>query len=393
MADANLSSHSHVAVIGGGLVGATTALLLHGLGFPVTLIDRQRPQRHKGALGIDIRNVALSPASRDLLEQAGIWGQVPAAPYHHMCIWEQWGTGEVHFDAADAGVTELGWLVEMSPLVCAAWELLQASAGIELVEASISNVEPAADGVYLHFAERPERQFDFVIAADGAQSVVRQALNLGVQQQALDQVAIATVVRTAEVHQHTAWQRFLVEGPLAFLPTPDEQMCSVVWSQTQAKAEQRMQLDDAAFAAEIGHAIEHRLGDIVAVDQRFSFPLTQQRVKQCAPHPRVLLIGDAMRVVHPLAGQGVNLGFEDVHSVLQVAACQPDLAAPDIWQRFARQRQTRSEIMIQIMSALQKIYTNPHPGMSLLRNLGVQSFNALDGVKRQVMREAMGLGR
>jgi len=393
MVENNCSDRSHVAVIGGGLVGACTALLLHGLGFPVTLIDRQRPQLNRGALGIDIRNVALSPASRALLEQAGVWDLVPAAPYHHMCIWEQWGTAEVHFDAADAGVPELGWLVEMSPLVSAAWQSLQDSTEVELVQASINQVEPGNGGVQLHFDDGSGRTFDFVIAADGAQSVVRKALHLPVQQQPLDQVAIATVVRTEHSHQQTAWQRFLVEGPLAFLPAPDEHVCSVVWSQTEAKAQERMQLDDGAFAAEIGRAIEYRLGEVLAVDRRFSFPLTQQRVRQCVPHPRVLLVGDAMRVVHPLAGQGVNLGFEDVHSVLQVAAHQSDLAAPGIWQRFARQRQTRSEIMIQIMSVLQKIYTNPHPGMSLLRNIGVESFNALHGLKRQVMREAMGLNQ
>ncbi len=389
MAESSTSQRSRVAVIGGGLVGATTALLLHGLGFPVTLVDRQRPKINTGALGIDIRNVALSPASRSLLQQAGIWGEVPATPYHHMCVWEQWGTAEVHFDAADAGVPELGWLIEMSPLVCAAWQQLEV-VGVELVEASIQHVVPQTDNVLLQF-DNGAQQFDFVIAADGAQSVVRKALNLGVEQQHLDQVAIATVVRTAEAHQQTAWQRFLVEGPLAFLPAPDPQVCSVVWSQTKAKAEQRLQLDDAAFAEDIGHAIEHRLGEVLAVDQRFSFPLTQQRVKQCAPHPRVLLIGDAMRVVHPLAGQGVNLGLEDVHNVLQVAAHQSNLAAPDIWQRFARQRQTRSALMIQVMATLQQVYTNPKPAMALLRNLGVQTFNALDGVKRQVMREAMGL--
>ena len=180
---------------------------------------------------------------------------------------------------------------------------------------------------------------------------------------------------------------------MALLPSPDEHLCSVVWSQTQASAERRMQLDDEAFAKEIGHAFEHRLGDILAVDQRFSFPLAQQRIRQCAPHARVLLIGDAMRVVHPLAGQGVNLGFEDVQGVLDVAAEHRDLAAAGLWQRFARARQTRSEIMLQIMSALQKIYTNPHPVMALLRNIGVQSFDALDGLKRQVMREAMGLAK
>jgi 2-octaprenylphenol hydroxylase len=310
-----------------------------------------------------------------------------------MCIWEQWGTGVVHFDAAEAGVAELGWLVEMSPLVCAAWQCVDDCPGIDVIEAGVTDVQPVDTGVELSLSTGEHHSLDFLIAADGAHSVVRKALGLGVLQQPLDQVAIATVVRTEASHQHTAWQRFLIEGPLAFLPGPDEQLCSVVWSQSGAMAQRRMQLSDDAFAKEIGFAFEYRLGDILAVDRRFSFPLTQQRVKQCAPHPRVLLIGDAMRVVHPLAGQGVNLGLEDVQHLLMVASQHADLAAPGIWQRFARQRQTRSQMMIQVMSALQKIYTNPHPAMSLLRNVGVRSFNALDGLKRQVMREAMGLSQ
>ena len=393
MVDQPANPRARVAVIGGGLVGAVTALSLEGLGFPVTLVERQRPTLNKGDLGIDIRNVALSPGSRTLLDKAGVWEGVEVTPYHHMCIWEQWGTGVVHFDAADAGVTELGWLVEMSPLVCAAWQGIEARPGIDVIEAGVADVQPSDRGVQLSFDTGQSRSFDFLIAADGAHSLVRKALGLGVLQQPLDQVAIATVVRTEASHQHTAWQRFLVEGPLAFLPGPHEQLCSVVWSQSSAMAERRMQLHDDDFAKEVGFAFEHRLGDILAVDRRFSFPLTQQRVKQCAPHPRVLLIGDAMRVVHPLAGQGVNLGLEDVRNLVEVAAQHADLAAPGIWQRFARQRQTRSQMMIQVMSALQKIYTNPHPAMSLLRNVGVRSFNAFDGLKRQGMREAMGLGR
>ena len=118
MVDPPPNPRAQVAVIGGGLVGAVTALSLEGLGFPVTLVERQRPTLNKGDLGIDIRNVALSPGSRTLLDKAGVWEGVEVTPYYHMCIWEQWGTGVVHFDAADAGVTELGWLVEMSPLVC-----------------------------------------------------------------------------------------------------------------------------------------------------------------------------------------------------------------------------------------------------------------------------------
>jgi 2-polyprenyl-6-methoxyphenol hydroxylase-like FAD-dependent oxidoreductase len=218
MVDHRPSGRTRVAVIGGGLVGAVTALSLSHLGFPVSLVDRQRPVLNKGALGIDIRNVALSPASRALLDKAGVWGQVEATPYHHMCIWEQWGTGVVHFDAAEAGVAELGWLVEMSPLVCAAWQCMATCPDIDVIEAGVTDVQPQDTGVELSLSSGEHHSFDFLIAADGAHSVVRQALGLGVLQQPLDQVAIATVVRTEASHQHTAWQRFLIECPLAFLP-------------------------------------------------------------------------------------------------------------------------------------------------------------------------------
>ena len=383
---------SRVAVIGGGLVGATAAIALARLGFVVTLVDRQRPSLATGDLGVDIRNVALSPASRDLLDDQGIWSGVMTAPYQHMVVWEQWGSGQLEFHATDVGRDELGWLVEMSPLLVSAWQRIDDTANLEVRVADIADIVVADDEVTLCFADGSTPQFDFLIAADGAQSIARRALELAVEVSPTHQVALATVVRTEQPHRHTAWQRFLTDGPLASLPSPDEHVCSIVWSQSPEMAQRRLDMDDDNFCRDLGYALEHRLGEVLAVDKRMAFPLTQQRVKNCAPHPRVLLIGDAMRVVHPLAGQGVNLGLEDVTHMLAVAAKQSNLAVPGIWQRYARQRQVRARLMIQTMAALQKIYASNNPAVSLLRNFGVQSFNALDGIKRQVMREAMGLG-
>ena len=384
---------STIAVVGGGLVGASLALALARQGFDVTLVDRARPQRNCGALGIDIRNVALSPASQALLSEIDVWSGVQSVAYDRMCVWEQWGHSQVEFSAEEVGRTELGWLVELSPLVCAAWAQIEAQpSNIEILLAEIDDVVPAADRVTLQLSDGGQRQFDFLIAADGAQSIVRRALSVPVVKQTLDQVAIATVVQTQHSHEFTAWQRFLVDGPLAFLPSVHEHLCSVVWSQSQANAKRRLALDDAQFAKEIEFAFEARLGEVTAVDQRVSFPLMQQRVKDCAPHGRILLVGDALRVVHPLAGQGVNLGLEDVSAVLAVTAHQADLSVPGLWNKYARQRQARSAFMMQIMRSLQKLYGSDSPMLSLLRNLGVASFNVLPSIKHQVMREAMGLG-
>ena len=385
------AARSRVAVIGGGMVGAVAALCLEAQGFPVTVIDRRRPQRQQGRLGLDIRHVALSPGSRALLQSVDIWPTSTASAFRRMCVWEQWGTGVVRFDAAELGRQEMGWLVEASPLVLAAWARMAAAPGIEVLLAEIAGLEVSDDGVQVQFVDASSRTFDFVVAADGANSVAHQALDVSLSRDNLDQVAIATVIRTARTHAQTAWQCFLNEGPLALLPALDAQVCSVVWSQTAATAARRMQLDDAAFCGELERASEGRLGAIEAVDERFSFPLIQQRVRCSVPHPRVVLAGDALRVIHPLAGQGVNLGFDDVQALLRVATQHMDLTTPGIWRAYARQREAASQLMMHAMAALQKIYTTPEPTTALLRQLGIRSFNALGGLKRQVMRQAMGL--
>ncbi|MEM9622011.1 MAG: FAD-dependent oxidoreductase [Pseudomonadota bacterium] len=381
-----------VAVVGAGLVGASAALALARQGFHVQLLDRQAPQRQTGRLGMDIRNVALSPASRALLTELGVWPEKHAATYRHMHVWEQWGTSHLHFSAADAQREELGWLVEMSPLALELWQHCEARPGVDVQLAEIKTVSLQDDAVTLSFADHSQQSFDFVLAADGARSAVRTALELAVQVTPTNQVALATVVQTERPHDDTAWQRFLIDGPLALLPGTNPHLSSVVWSQSAAAAERRLQLRDEDFLTEIGAAIEHRLGRVVAVDQRLTFPLSQQRINHCNPHPRLLFIGDALRVVHPLAGLGVNLGFEDVVQFMRVASRQPDLAAPGLWQKFNRQRQARSTAMIGTLDLLRRFYALDNPGGTLLRNAGVSAFNALPGLKRQVMYEAMGLG-
>ncbi len=395
-------TRSEVAVIGGGLVGVSAALGLAALGFRVTLIERRQPVIQKGRLGVDLRNVAISPASQALLGRLGIWDHVESAAYSHMSIWEEWGAAQLGFDAADVGRSELGWLVEMSPLVCAGWQQAEQvrridgvdrAGDIDIVLGNIEALSVTQDNVDITMLGGEHFRFDFLIAADGAQSMVRKTLQLPLLQETMDQVAIATVVRTQRTHQNTAWQRFLVDGPLAFLPTWDDHLCSVVWSQSRTQAERRMQLSDSVFCGEIERALEARLGDILSVDQRMMLPLAQQRLENCAPVSRVLLIGDAQRVIHPLAGQGVNLGLEDVAGIMQLAASHRDLSAPGLWTRYARERQTRSKLMIQSLTLLRRIYANDAPAMSWLRNAGVGFFNQFDGLKHQVMREAMGLGR
>lgn len=386
-----MSSRQHVAVVGAGLVGASAALGLARLGYSVTLVERHAPTVSAGRFGIDLRNVALTPASQHFLSTLGAWQDERLCAYHSMQVWEQWGSGHLHFSAAEAGVTKLGWVVESSPLAMRLWQACAAHAQIEVVLGEISAVQPEQDKVDIRLADAT-LQVDLLLAADGAHSTVRNLLQVAVQESPVGQVALATVVQHEQPHQQTARQRFLVDGPLALLPSRCDTVSSVVWSQSPQAAKQRQQLSEVDFCQEISHCLEHTVGRVTEVDQRIVFPLTQQRAATMYPHDRVLLLGDAMRVIHPLAGMGVNLGFEDVAQLLQIARGQSNLAAAGLWRRYARHRETRASAMMATMAGFKTLFGVDLPGAGLVRKVGMTALQGLPALKRQVIREAMGLG-
>ena len=402
----------HLAVVGAGPVGATAALLLAKQGYKVTLIDRQAPQPGPVGLGMDIRNVALSPASAELLQSVGVWPEAFAAAYDSMKIWEQWGVNDLLFDAAEVDRPTLGWIVQVAPLLAGLWQQVQAQAGqIDVVLGQVQSIKTPDPKTLLQDESKDQHSekvtlaiqqqdgvkhvvVDLVIAADGAESVVRKSLGVPATLIPTGQMALTTIVRTENVHENTAWQRFLVDGPLALLPANDAHLCSVVWSQSEAACQRRLALSDAAFCRELEHAFERRLGQIQAVAQRQAFPLRQQLAQTAMPHPRVVLIGDALRVVHPLAGLGVNLGFEDIAELLKIIHANPHFLLDDPssgLNKFARQRHLRSESMLRALDGLKRLYAQDKPAISWLRNVGVGIFNNQAWLKRQVIREAMGL--
>ena len=382
-----------VIVAGGGPVGAATALSLAELGFTVTLVDRGRPQPGLAAFGMDARNVALSPQSAALLQQVDAWPS-RAAAYQKMRVWEERGTSQLEFDAASVGRSELGWLVEVAPLLERLWQALEAQPNVSLVFGSVVDVAPTDTGVTLcidNDGKINELQAQLLIASDGANSAVRQALNVLIRNWQTGQMAVTTVVRTERPHDDTAWQRFLLDGPLALLPSTNPHLCSIVWSQSEVQAGVRMGLADADFCAVLTRASEGCLGQIQEAAPRQAFPLNQQLAATANPHQRVLLLGDALRVVHPLAGLGVNLGFEDLQELLSVMARGVDFNLPGQWDKFARQRLLRSEIMLRSLKGLKELYGNDNPWVGWLRNSGVGWFGRRQWLQRRAIEEAIGL--
>jgi len=393
-----------VCVVGGGVIGGAAALAAARAGYQVLLLDRAAPLAAPGRLGVELRTLAVSPASAALLDELGVWSTQPRACYHRMVVWEELGTGAMTFDAADVGRAELGWIVENGPLAMALWDALdnhprvRLAAPCELVavqaqeQAVALSLRPGLDG-----ATAEQWHCRLLVGADGARSRVRELLAVDASRRPTGHHALATVIRSERPHDGVAWQRFLRGGPVALLPTREPDLSAVVWSQPDEQARARQALPEAAFRADLGRALQHCLGAVDAVDERAVFPLDELLVSRFRGGPRSLLIGDAARVIHPLAGQGANIGFEDVRELLAVlravaAEPAPDPGAPRHWRAFDRRRRTRSQLMLGLMRALRAGYGGANPALALARNLAVGWLDGAAPVKQQIIREALGLG-
>ncbi len=382
-----------VAVIGGGIVGAAAALLAQRSGAEVALFEVNPPPAAEPPLVTPedlsqwpIRHVALAPASLSLLETLGVAHDFSHGVFTRMQVWEEWGTACLQFDAAELSRVELGWMAELPSLMAALWQRVREVSGIALLLAQpVTGLSRNADQSWtLQHGER-KTVVDLVLAADGARSFIRQALGVAVRSKETGHHALATVVRATQSHQQVARQRFLLDGPLALLPSRASRVVSIVWSQSSDQAQRRLDLDEAAFCAELTEASEGVLGRIEGVGQRAAFPIVQQLAEAFVPVPGVALLGDAGHVLHPLAGLGVNLGLEDV------AALEPVLSDSSSWAAWSRQRRARARLLQDALAALQSTYGNAGPGAALLRNTGIRLINGSTLLRRVLVREALGL--
>lgn len=384
------------AVVGAGIVGLAAAIALARNGHRIALVERTPPQRLRGALGFDLRSVALTPASVDFLRALDGVEEADLAPIETMQVWEYDGSGSLRFDSDDA----LAFVAENSALATRLWGV--AADCLDMISpASVVGLTQGPNSLVL---QGPDVAARLVVGADGANSVVRKLANASLRYEPPfrggSQHAIATVARATRGHGNTAFQRFGRSGPVALLPLQNgaasemHRTVSVIWSTSETDSERLQSLDDEGFRHALGEETERIVGDFVAVDRRLSFPVRQALVEDFNPNPRILVIGDAARTLHPLAGQGVNVGLEDVRALV-AGAEHSDLGAPGRWRAFSRQRRTRSKLMTASMRALLASYCGPHAGnpwMRLARNAGVRFIDATPEVKAQLIREAMGLG-
>lgn len=383
-----------IAVIGGGVVGAAAALGLAQAGFEVRLVDPQRDAPPPGA-EVDPRVYAISPGSAALLDQLGVWKRIAASRscrYRAMRIWEVEPEQALVFDAAEAGVDQLGWIVEQSVMLAALWAALPDGvlrAGRRLGDAQLPEVD--GERALLRLDDGTELAPRLLLSAQGVDGTLRRVAGIASGGRRYGQHALVAHLDCTLPHQGTALQRFLPGGPLALLPLADGRR-SLVWSVPSAQQAELLTLQPEAFCQRIAQLMQFQAGAITGSTRPQGFELQLAQAQRYVA-PGLALLGDAAHRLHPLAGQGANLGFGDVTELLEVLVGARDagrdwagLRALTAWER---RRQAASREMVLVTDGLDRLFRSTQPGVRSLRVGGLAVVERLGPLKQLLVRRAL----
>lgn len=396
-----------IIIVGAGMVGAALACKLMQMrkDLRITLLEATPFVTSCDADHFDPRVVAITAASQQLLQAVGAWPailQKRVCAYTRMEVWDGMGTGHIEFDCREVAEPTLGYIVENSIILEALLQQLQQTPVELLCPAKVSaiNLPTQQEPALVVLEDGRTLRASLIIATDGANSLVRQLANLEIREWSYGHTAIVCTVQTEKSHEYTARQVFSRQGPLAFLPLKhhegETQHCSIVWSAPTTFAEQLIAMDDESFAKVLGETFEHRLGKIISITRRYHFPLQQRHCKDYFK-PGLVVAGDAAHTIHPLAGQGVNLGFQDVTVLAEEIerALQRHISLTDtsILKRYQRRRKGPNLTMMSAMEGFKQIFSHQDLPLRWLRNEGIKRIAEIPIVKRRLVREAMGMNK
>ncbi|MDX1803461.1 MAG: UbiH/UbiF/VisC/COQ6 family ubiquinone biosynthesis hydroxylase [Alcanivorax sp.] len=392
------SEKQHIVIVGGGMTGGLLAVLLAEQGLAVTVLDgAPEPQLPDGPA--QLRVSTLTEASYHLLRHTGVWPHLDRSrvqPYRAMQVWDQDGTGEVNFSAADVGADSLGWLLENGHLTAALYRAGQTHDNLDWrCQARVEQLQRHGKRWQVHSGGQVF-EADLLVGADGARSLVREAAGITAGPRATGHHALVATITTERPHKACARQVFMDSGPLALLPLFGEgHQCSIVWSGWPTRLDELQALSAGEFASRLQAASGEALGSVQLVSERARFPIEERHASSYVA-AGLALVGDAAHVIHPLAGQGVNLGLLDAavlaEEVARMRAAGRHCADPQGLARYQRRRRGENLLMQNAMRGFKQLFERPELPVRWLRNLGLRGVNQAPPLRRLFVSQALGRG-
>lgn len=396
-----------ILIVGAGMVGLTLALAIRKTsGLTVAIADTKSIEPLSDQP--NVRVSAINLASKQIFSQLGVWDDIcnmRLQDYQHMHVWDKAGYGKLAFSSDElTGVednAQLGWIIENDVIRNALWNKASKDEGITFFnQERITNVGVGENEVFASFETQMPITAKLLVGADGANSWVRKQIDVPLVFRDYDHHAIVGTVECSLGHQNTAWQVFLPSGPLALLPLYQSNLCSIVWSTAPNDADRLMALSKENFSKEITAASDGKLGNIKLVSDPFSYPL-KMRLSQSFVKDRVALVGDAAHTIHPLAGQGVNLGLLDAVSLSELisdkihsdsnATDNNDWVNSTVLNHYSRWRKSEASEMIAAMEAIKQVFTPQQKLTQIVRGIGMTIFDNTAPIKNTLMKQALGL--
>tara|TARA_Y100001956_G_scaffold3954_1_gene3723 strand:+ start:1137 stop:2363 length:1227 start_codon:yes stop_codon:yes gene_type:complete len=386
-----------IAIVGGGMVGLALAAAFKDTDLRVAVIESREPEEQLADLP-DVRVSALSRSSENILRNLGAWQGILSrrySPYSAMEVWEQDSFARIEFDAQKLAQPDLGHIVENRVIQLALLEQVKQQPNVSLfMPNKCSSMAIGESEAWLTLDSGQALTAKLVVGADGANSWVRKQQDIPLTHWDYGHSAIVANVWTAEAHERVARQTFTPQGPLAFLPMGESNMSSIVWSTEPNRADKLIALSDAEFNKALTAEFDARLGLCEVVGERFAFPLKMRYARDFAVE-RVALVGDAAHTIHPLAGQGVNLGLLDAASLAQevITLWQngEDIGTKRNLRGYERWRKAEAAKMIAAMQGFKDLFSGGNPAKKLVRGIGMTLVSQLPGAKDEIMKRALGL--
>lgn len=387
-----------VLIVGGGMVGATIACALGGSDLSVGVLEYQYPKGFDPEQPHDLRVSAISVASQNVIDMVGAWEGIlsrRSCPYHRMKVWESdEQRAATEFVSDDISEPYLGHIVENRIIQLALLERMAAFDNVDLIcPAKTVSIDYSPGASVVTLEDGTELIGRLLVAADGGESKVRQAAGIGVRKWDYEQNALVASVITDYPQQDITWQQFTATGPLAFLPLPGPH-ASLVWYNTPQNVKRLMSLPVNQFMAELTETFPESLGQIDTLLERGFFPLRRQHALEYAKEG-VVLAGDAAHMIHPLAGQGVNIGMLDAaalaETILLAQRKGKDITSLAVLKEYEKQRRNHNLVMMQTMDLFYRVFSNDNMPLKVVRNIGLGLAERVTPAKNKVMRFAMGL--